>query len=154
MASEPDRLAPALQISFCHLFFNLSGIALFYPVPALRRIPTDLAKGLGNTTAKYRWFAVAYLIFGFFMVPTMIFGLSIAGTSVLLGVCVPILLLIIVVVIINVLQSKKPEVLPVQLRSWLFVPEPLRSLEPYDRLFSKIRPRSSSSSDLKELTIV
>ena len=44
MASEPDRLAPALQISFCHLFFNLSGILIFYPIPQLRRVPTDLAK--------------------------------------------------------------------------------------------------------------
>jgi len=132
----------------------MSGILLFYPVPQLRRIPTDLAKGLGNTTAKYRWFAVAYLIIGFFLIPTMIFGLSIAGTNVLLGVALPIVLLLLIVAVINILQSKKPEILPRQFRSWAFVPEPLRSLEPYDRLFSKIRPRSSDQGDLKELTNV
>ncbi|KAI0222244.1 Sodium-dependent phosphate transport protein 2A, partial [Lamellibrachia satsuma] len=52
-----------------HLFFNIFGILIWYPVPAMRNVPVTLAKCLGNTTAKYRWFAVAYLAVMFFMLP-------------------------------------------------------------------------------------
>ena len=31
--AEPDTLGNALQVSFAHLFFNLTGIILFYPLP-------------------------------------------------------------------------------------------------------------------------
>ena len=37
-----------------HLFFNILGIAVFYPVPFMRRLPIEGAKRLGNTVAKYR----------------------------------------------------------------------------------------------------
>merc|ERR1712080_216910 len=150
MASKPDRLAPALQISFCHLFFNISGILLFYPIPQLRKIPTNLARGLGNITAEYRWFAVAYLIFG-------IFVLSIAGTKVLIGVAAPVIALLLFIGLINLLQAKKPEILPSKLQTWNSVPKAFRSLEPYDRVFlkiysasSKIRTRTDSLVEDKE----
>ncbi|KAK3732299.1 hypothetical protein QZH41_010749, partial [Actinostola sp. cb2023] len=79
LASDPKSLDKALQIALCHLFFNISGILLWYPIPYMRRVPINFAKFLGNTTAKYRWFAVAYLIFGFFLLPAAVFGLSLAG---------------------------------------------------------------------------
>ena len=37
----------------------------------------------------------------------------------------------------NVLQNKKPNWLPKVLRTWDFLPEPLRSLEPYDKIMMK-----------------
>jgi hypothetical protein len=37
------------------------------------------AKGLGNITAKYRWFAIVYLIFMFIAFPGFVFALSLAG---------------------------------------------------------------------------
>ena len=39
LTSDPASLGKALQISLCHLFFNISGVLLFYPVPLLRRVP-------------------------------------------------------------------------------------------------------------------
>ena len=89
LASSSDKLAYALQISLCHLFFNISGILLWYPVPQLRRVPIRLACHLGNTTARYRWFAIAYLIVCFGLLPLFIFGLSLAGWKVFVGVFVP-----------------------------------------------------------------
>jgi hypothetical protein len=61
--------------------------------------------------------------------------------KVLLGVALPIVVFIVVVVVINILQEKKPNVLPAKLRSWedLGVPEALRSLAPYDRVFTRMR---------------
>lgn len=127
----------AMQIAICHLFFNISGILLWYPVPFMRQFPLKMAKFMGNTTAKYRWFAVAYLVFAFFVIPGTILGLSLAGWYVLLAVGGPVLLLLIAIGIINVLQSRKPKVLPQKLRSWDWAPIWLRSLEPYDKLFTR-----------------
>ena len=127
----------AMQIALCHLFFNISGILVWYPIPFMRQVPLKMAKFMGNTTAKYRWFAIAYLVFAFFVIPGIILGLSLAGWYVLLAVGGPILLLLIAIAIINVLQSRKPKVLPERLRSWDWVPIWLRSLEPYDKLFTR-----------------
>lgn len=136
LASSGDKFAYALQISFCHLFFNISGIILWYPIPKLRRFPIHLAKFLGNTTAEYRWFAIAYLIFCFGMVPALVFALSLAGWKVFVGVIVPIVAFVLVLIIINVLQKRKPTWLPRRLRSWEWVPLWMRSLKPVDDFFS------------------
>jgi sodium-dependent phosphate cotransporter len=38
-----------------------------------------IARVLGSTTATYRWFAVVYLAFMFFIFPSTMFLLSLAG---------------------------------------------------------------------------
>ena len=70
------------QVALCHLFFNISGILLWFPVPFLRRIPISLAKSMGDTVATYRWFALVYLLLVYFLFPVSIFGLSLAGWEV------------------------------------------------------------------------
>uniref|UniRef100_A0A914XIM3 Sodium-dependent phosphate transport protein 2B n=1 Tax=Plectus sambesii TaxID=2011161 RepID=A0A914XIM3_9BILA len=52
LASPPARLTSALQISLCHLFFNLTGILMFFVIPVTRQAPLGLARILGNKTAK------------------------------------------------------------------------------------------------------
>ena len=81
-ASPAVCLHAALQIALCHLLFNITGIFLFYPFPA-SRLPVRLAKSLGATTARYRWFAVLYLTVMFFVLPLIVLGLSAAGHGVL-----------------------------------------------------------------------
>ncbi|XP_039608822.1 sodium-dependent phosphate transport protein 2B-like [Polypterus senegalus] len=137
LASPGDTLANSLQIALCHFFFNISGILLWYPVP-FTRIPIRLAKGLGDRTAKYRWFAVVYLILCFFILPLTVFGLSVAGWQVLAGVGVPILVLAIVVIIINVMQSKCPRFLPGVLKTWDFLPVWMHSLKPWDKIITSM----------------
>ncbi|KAK2835897.1 hypothetical protein Q5P01_016381 [Channa striata] len=131
MASPGETLANSLQIALCHFFFNIMGILLWYPIP-FTRVPIRLARGLGNRTAKYRWFAALYLLLCFFVFPLSVFGLSLAGWQVLVGVGVPIVLLIVFVVIVNVMQSRCSRRLPKVLRNWEFLPRPLHSLEPWD----------------------
>ncbi|KAM9449704.1 solute carrier family 34 member 2a [Clarias gariepinus] len=132
LASPGETLTNSLQIALVHLFFNVSGIVLWYVLPFMR-IPIVMAKSLGDVTAQYRWFAVFYILFCFFFIPLLVFGLSLAGLPALLAVLVPVVLLIVSVLAINFLQSRFPERLPSCLRSWDFLPLWARSLEPWDR---------------------
>ncbi|KAM6220864.1 LOW QUALITY PROTEIN: sodium-dependent phosphate transport protein 2B [Rhynchocyon petersi] len=135
LASPGNTLKSSIQIALCHFFFNISGILLWYPIP-FTRLPIRLAKGLGNITAKYRWFAIFYLIFFFFLTPLAVFGLSLAGWPVLVGVSVPIILVLLLVVVLRLLQARCPRVLPSKLKSWNFLPLWMHSLKPWDNLVS------------------
>lgn len=132
-AQDEDRIPDSLQIALCHLFFNISGIIIFYPVPKFRP-PINAAKFLGCQTAKYRWFAVVYLIVVFFLFPAAGFGLSLVSWIALACVFGPLLLLFIFILIIKLFQNKCSRVLPVKMRTWKWLPVWLRSLEPYDRM--------------------
>nr|XP_018672441.1 sodium-dependent phosphate transport protein 2B-like [Ciona intestinalis] len=137
LASDPDRLEYSLQIALVHLFFNVSGIALWYPVPFLRRIPLKGAKALGNTTAEYRWFAVLYILFVFFLIPLLLLGLSFADFWAMMSFVILVLAILFFVTVTNLLQTHRPQWLPAVLRSWKFLPEWMRSLRPYDTFFTK-----------------
>ncbi|XP_071502414.1 sodium-dependent phosphate transport protein 2C-like [Diadema antillarum] len=138
MASSGDKLENSIQIALCHLFFNISGILIWYPIPVMRKVPILLAKKLGNTTAKYRWFAIMYLILMFFVLPLTVFGLSLISIWCLVAIGSPLILLAIFIVVVNVLQTKKPHFLPEKLRTWDFLPLCLHSLAPLDHLISKM----------------
>ncbi|KAL7864132.1 hypothetical protein AOLI_G00155520, partial [Acnodon oligacanthus] len=124
-------------ISLCHFFFNIFGIILWYPIP-ITRVPIRLAKALGDRTAKYRWFAIVYLILCFFILPLLVLALSIAGWQVLVGIGVPVLTVVVFVVIVNIMQSRCSRFLFPALRSWDFLPKPLHSLKPWDRIVNKV----------------
>eukprot|EP00095_Tigriopus_kingsejongensis_P001008 maker-scaffold739_size104321-snap-gene-0.18 protein:Tk01008 transcript:maker-scaffold739_size104321-snap-gene-0.18-mRNA-1 annotation:"hypothetical protein CAPTEDRAFT_182218" len=135
LAQSGGGVRNALQASFVHLFFNLIGILLFYPIPLLR-IPLPLCKILGNTTARYRWFAIWYLIFMFLLMPLIVMALSL--NIIVFGISMSIIVIILIfVVIVNILQSEYSKILPEVLQDWEFLPEALHSLEPYDRMISK-----------------
>ncbi len=56
----------------------IEGILIWFPIPFMR-IPIPMARKLGEITAKYRWFAVVYIISAFLLIPLIVFGLSLAG---------------------------------------------------------------------------
>lgn len=130
---------PTLQVALIHFFFNVAGILLWYMVPILR-LPIPLAKRFGDLTARYRWVAVAYLLLSFLLLPLAVFGLSLAGDTVLAAVGGPLLVLVLLVILVNILQRKRPAWLPRPLRSWAWLPLWLHSLEPWDRLVSRCCP--------------
>ncbi|XP_064181523.1 sodium-dependent phosphate transport protein 2A-like [Anguilla rostrata] len=136
LASPGDRLAAAFQIALCHFFFNILGILLWYPVPATR-LPIRMAEKLGECTAKYRWFAVLYLVVCFLLLPSLVFGLSMAGWRVMVGVGAPFAGIMVFIVFVNALQARSPGHLPRLLRSWDFLPAWMHSLKPMDRLVTK-----------------
>ncbi|KRZ80166.1 Sodium-dependent phosphate transport protein 2A, partial [Trichinella papuae] len=124
----------AVQIALCHLFFNLSGIFLFYIVPFMRNLPIGMARKLGKTAVKYPWFPFWYLISTFFLFPSGILFLGMAGEifQTILGVVI--LLSFLLILLINVMQTACPNYMPPVLRNWNFLPLWMHSLEPMDRL--------------------
>ena len=133
LAADSTKIRYTLQIALCHLFFNITGIIIFYPVPLMRRAPVHIAKWMGDKTAKYRWFAVVYLLGMFFVIPGAILGLSVAGWYVLLAVGGPCLLVLIFVVVINVSQNRCKERMVPVLRNWDWLPLWMHSCKPCDR---------------------
>ena len=138
------------QIALCHLLFNMTGILLFYPVPFLR-LPIPMANFLGKTTAKYRWFAIFYMVLMFAIVPAVTISLSFGGPIPVIVFCAIVSITLLFIFILTVIQRKKPNILPPTLRTWKFLPLPLRSLEPYDNFFTscrccrKLRKKADSS---------
>lgn len=97
-----------------------------------------MAKFLGNMTAEYRWFAVLYMVMMFAVIPAVFIGLSFAGPIYVIVLVSLIGLVIVILVCINFAQNRFPRLLPPFLRSWQWVPLPLRSLKPYDDLFARL----------------
>ncbi|XP_076456006.1 sodium-dependent phosphate transport protein 2C-like [Babylonia areolata] len=137
LSQEGNHLQNALHVALCHLFFNITGIVLFYPVPFLR-FPIGMAKALGRTTSKHRWFAIAYLLLLFVLFPGAVFGLSLAGWVYMGAVGGPLLFLFLAILIINAIQRKRPGCLPPFLRTWDFLPHCCHSLKPIDNLISRL----------------
>jgi len=136
LASKGNERA-ALQIALVHLLFNITGILVFYPLPVLR-LPVVMARKLGEVTSQYRWFSVLYLLLMFFILPAIIFGLSLAGSVALFLVLIPSAVVLLLVTAVNLCQKYKPEILPDKLKNWNFLPEPLHSLQPWDRIVVKL----------------
>ncbi|XP_023364390.1 sodium-dependent phosphate transport protein 2A [Otolemur garnettii] len=150
LASPREKLSSSFQIALCHFFFNISGILLWYPVPCTR-LPIRMAKALGKRTAKYRWFAVLYLLVCFLLLPSLVFGISMAGWQAMVGVGAPFGALLAFVVLVSILQNRSPGHLPKWLQTWDFLPHWMHSLKPLDRLitratlcYARPEPRSPS----------
>lgn len=61
----------AVTVAIVHTLFNLSGIAVFYPVKALRNVPIRLARGLADIAYDRRSMAVGYTLGMFVVVPLL-----------------------------------------------------------------------------------
>lgn len=131
-AQDPTKIKNALQIAICHLLFNISGILIYFPLPFFRP-PIAASKFLGNQTAKYRWFAVMYLILAFFLLPAAGFGLSVISWVALAAVFIPVGAIFLIIFIIKLMQRRCPGCLPEKFRTWKWLPLCMRSLEPMDR---------------------
>ncbi|KAJ0002498.1 hypothetical protein NQD34_007647 [Periophthalmus magnuspinnatus] len=137
LASPGNKLAAALQIALCHLFFNVFGIILWYPIPCMR-LPIRMSRVLGERTAKYRWFAILYLLIFFLVLPSLVLGLSLAGWQVMVGVGAPFVAVTVCITLINLMQSHSPRHLPSMLQNWDFLPPWMRSFKPLDRLITRV----------------
>ena len=118
------------RILFVTIFFSIFFSNIF-------RIPIPLSKKLGKLTARHRWFAIVYIAGMFFILPEIFVGLTFIDSK---GIAMYTFLAIsafitIIVVTINHMQNheKLHQCLPIKLQTWDFLPEPMRSLDPYDR---------------------
>lgn len=137
LAAEGPNLKWSIQLALCHFLFNLTGLMLFYPIP-FTRFPIRMAAALGRVTAKYRWFAVFYLVSMFFLLPLVVFSLSLLGPLAFYFVAGPVGLCLVFVLLLNFLQGQCMNHLPDRFRTWNFLPVWLRSLEPYDRIVDQM----------------
>ncbi|KRX24105.1 Sodium-dependent phosphate transport protein 2A [Trichinella nelsoni] len=135
-ALATETLKTPLQLAFCHFCFNFISIFLFYSIPPVRRIPLAAAAFLGRTSARYRWFAFVYIFGTFIIFPLIVFGLAYAGWIYPIIFAFLVIFLCSTIKIISVLQKRRPHCLPRWLRTWDFLPPPLRSLDYYDHLFT------------------
>jgi len=76
LASLVSGKVEALQVALAHLFFNLCGIAIWYPIPFMRRVPLNGAKALGKWTNRSRLVPPIYVLVAFFIIPLLLLGLS------------------------------------------------------------------------------
>ena len=72
LASLATGNLAAVTVAFAHLFFNLTGIAILYPIKFLRQIPLALARGLAHLTSRNRAYAFIYVIGVFYVVPLVL----------------------------------------------------------------------------------
>mmetsp|Transcript_43069 Transcript_43069/g.77423 ORF Transcript_43069/g.77423 Transcript_43069/m.77423 type:complete len:610 (-) Transcript_43069:233-2062(-) len=66
----------ALQVALAHLFFNISGIIIWYPLPFMRKVPLEGARALGRYTRRSRSIPPIYVAIVFFIIPLLLLGLS------------------------------------------------------------------------------
>jgi sodium-dependent phosphate cotransporter len=64
-AARPE----ALTVGLVHTIFNVSAIALLYPISRIREIPIRLAQGLAEVAVTRQALAVAYMVTVFIIVP-------------------------------------------------------------------------------------
>jgi sodium-dependent phosphate cotransporter len=69
LASVAADRPEALTIALVHTLFNVTGILIFYPVPALRHVPIRLATGLAKVAAEKKRLVVAYVVGTFVVLP-------------------------------------------------------------------------------------
>ena len=78
-----------------------------------------------------------------------------------MSILIIILILITTVIVINILQDKKPSLLPSILQNWNFLPIYFRSLDPYDNVFNhllccfnlsirKVKPFEEPSEEIRD----
>merc|ERR1712151_46439 len=71
LAAGVSESPQALQVALAHLFFNITGIIIWYPVPFMRRIPLAGARTLGKATRLWKGFPLVYIFVTFLVVPAL-----------------------------------------------------------------------------------
>ena len=74
LAATVSGKAEAVQVALCHLFFNIFGILVWYPVPMMRALPLNGARWLGRMAAAYKTFPIVYTLLAFIVYPLIMLG--------------------------------------------------------------------------------
>ena len=67
------------QVALAHLFFNIFGTLIWYPIPKVREIPLRAARFLGHCTAHPQYgslFPFVYVSMAFFIIPGIAYGIA------------------------------------------------------------------------------
>lgn len=69
LASLVSGTHAPLAVAFSHLFFNIFGILLIWPIPRIRHLPEKMATWFAELAIRNRIFPILYIIVVFFLVP-------------------------------------------------------------------------------------
>jgi len=59
----------AVTVAFCHVFFNICGIAIIWPVKAIRRLPLRMAEWMASVAVRAKWIPLLYITIAFYLLP-------------------------------------------------------------------------------------
>ncbi|NHZ85609.1 MAG: hypothetical protein GWP19_06985 [Planctomycetia bacterium] len=69
LASLVSGTIAPMAVAFSHLLFNICGILLIWPIPAIRNFPIKMAKWMAGKAVQNRLFPIFYIIIAFFLIP-------------------------------------------------------------------------------------
>jgi sodium-dependent phosphate cotransporter len=69
LASLATDRPEGLVIALVHTLFNVTGILVFYPIPALRKLPLSAAERLASVAETRKSVVIMYVIGGFVVIP-------------------------------------------------------------------------------------
>jgi hypothetical protein len=76
LASMVSDKVEALQVALVHLFFNVTGVLIWYPIPFMRNILLTTSRKLGQITRKWRNFPILFIVIMYFILPLVFMGIS------------------------------------------------------------------------------
>jgi len=122
-----SNIATGMTVAFAHLFFNLIGTVIWFPIPFMRAVPLAMARGLGSVAADLRWFPPVYIFVMFGAIPGLLLGLSLLHWAALAFVGLPLVLLLVAGSCVFGLRANHPERLPAALKKdFSFLPPSMR----------------------------
>jgi sodium-dependent phosphate cotransporter len=71
LATSGENASAGVTIAVVHVLFNVAGTLIFFPIRAIRMIPVRAAERLAVIAAESRGWAIAYVLFLFYMVPAL-----------------------------------------------------------------------------------
>jgi sodium-dependent phosphate cotransporter len=98
IASVVSGSQDAIQVSVCHLLFNLLGIAIWYPIPQMRAVPLAWARLMGEYVLEFPWFGAFYIGVSFVALPLALYLCSLLLVFGTAGLIANIVLSLLVVV--------------------------------------------------------
>jgi hypothetical protein len=97
IASVVSGSQDAIQVSICHLLFNLLGIAIWFPIKRMRAVPLAWARLMGEYVLEFPWFGAFYIGVSFVGLPLALYGCSLLLNFGTLGLIANIVLSLLVV---------------------------------------------------------
>jgi hypothetical protein len=76
MAALVTEGTDSLQVALAHLFFNVFGIIIWYPIPVMRNVPIHAARQLGKACRAWRGFPILYIVIMFLVMPLALLAIS------------------------------------------------------------------------------
>jgi len=92
LASIVSESGEAIQVSICHLLFNLIGILIWFPLKPMRAVPLAWARLMGEYVLEFPWFGAFYIGVSFVALPLALYGCSLLLNFGLFGLILNIVL--------------------------------------------------------------